>query len=99
MKRLWFFLLVLVVILAIPAGATQVTDGEPSTFSTVENFETSEFSTISNVETLSVDNNGPTELEYLESINTYAMYLFAFGVVWLVLKLCSLVYRLLRIFI
>lgn len=83
MKHTWFLLLVLVVILAVPAGAT-MTDEEPSTEVSAEIVELEE---------------GPTELEYLESINTYAMYLFAFGVVWLILTLCSLVYKLLRIFI
>lgn len=87
MKRLWFLLLVLaaVLFLTVPAGATQIPDESPS-------------ETVS-TEVVELDTQGPTELEYLESINTYAMYLFAFGVFWICLTLCSLVYKLLRIFI
>lgn len=90
----------------IPASATgpELTDEEPST----------EVSTQTDAlpdpepqadgeevegEVVEVENTGPTELDYLESINTYCMYIFAFGVLWVILKVCSLVYKLLRIFI
>lgn len=87
MKRLWFLLLVLaaVLFLTVPAGATQIPDESSS-------------ETVS-TQIVELDTQEPTELDYLESINTYAMYLFAFGVFWVILKVCSLVYKLLRIFI
>lgn len=90
----------------IPAGATgpELTEEEPST----EVFE--ETSILPDPEPQTdgeevegelweSESIGPTELDYLESINTYCMYIFAFGVVWLILTVCSLVYKLLRIFI
>ena len=83
MKRLWLLSLVLTLLL-IPVRAGDVTAGETSETSSTEIVELVE---------------GPTELDYLESINTYATYLFAFGVFWIILTVCSLVYKLLRIFI
>lgn len=83
MNRPWFFLLALVVILSTVPAGATMMDVSSEEVS-AEVVELVE---------------GPTELEYLESINTYVMYLFAFGVLWVVLTLCSLVYKLLRIFI
>lgn len=90
----------------IPAGATgpELTEGEPSTevSSETDALPDPEPQTDGEEvegEVVEVENSGPTELDYLESINTYCMYLFAFGVLWVILKICSLVYKLLRIFI
>lgn len=94
----------------IPAGATETagTDEEPSMEVSEETSTLPDDSPDPEPQTdgeevegeiVELENSGPTELDYLESINTYCMYIFAFGVVWLILKICSLVYKLLRIFI
>lgn len=90
----------------IPAGATgpELTEVEPSTevieeTSNLPDPETQTDGEEVEEEIVEVENTGPTELDYLESINTYCMYIFAFGVLWVILKVCSLVYKLLRIFI
>ena len=90
----------------IPAGAIgpELTEENPSTevFEETSNLPDPEPQTDGEEvegELWESESIGPTELDYLESINTYCMYIFAFGVVWLILKVCSLVYKLLRIFI
>lgn len=44
------------------------------------------------------DPEGPTELEYLVSINTYLTYLFGFAVVVFAWWSCSLMYKFLNMF-
>lgn len=96
---LLFFIALLLGVALIPAGATDTTgtEKEPSMESSAE--PASDPDGEEAAEVLEAEPLGPTELDFLESINTYAMYIFAFGVVWLILKICSLVYKLLRIFI
>lgn len=86
MKRLSILLLALLIVLMAISSSATMTDDDDLTESVSS-------------EIVEIEDDGPTELEYLKSINTYTMYLFAFGVVWLLLMLCSLVYKLLRIFI
>ena len=103
---LLFLMAVVLCVALIPANATgpELTQEEPSTevIEETSNLPDPEPQTdgeeVEGV-IVEVENVGPTELDYLESINTYCMYLFAFGVVWIILKIGSLVYKLLRIFI
>lgn len=90
----------------IPAGATMATPSEEETPPEVSTEEVPAADPdvqtdgeVVETEIVEPEDIGPTELDYLESINTYCMYIFAFGVVWIILKVCSLVYKLLRIFI
>lgn len=96
---LLFIIALLLGVALIPAGATQSTGTEEEPSMEVSADAVSDSDVGEAVEVLETEPLGPTELDYLESINTYAMYIFAFGVVWLILKICSLVYKLLRIFI
>lgn len=105
---LLFFIALLLGLLMVPAEASA--GAVLSAIATINNMQEEPSMEVSDdsvsdpdggeaVEIVEAEPIGPIELDYLESINTYAMYIFAFGVVWLILKICSLVYKLLRIFI
>lgn len=76
----------------IPVGETQ-----PETSSVVDVLD-GDVSDDTTEQPSEPDPEGPTELDYLVSINTYLTYLFGFAVVVFAWWSCSLMYKFLNMF-
>ena len=87
-------LLALLVLMAIPITASAAGDASIPDSSVVVEGDTSVTDMGDTSITVEEMPDGPTELQYLESINTYVTYLFGFGLAFLFIEFGRLLYRL-----
>ena len=91
-------LLALLALMATPMAVFAEGDTPPPDSSAVVGGDTS--TTITGDTSILVEEipDGPTELQYLESINTYVTYLFGFGLAFLFIEFGRLLYRFFNMF-